>query len=100
MAVLRHVNTEQTLPPGLYWFELDGRRAFAVYAASGGLDYRSISYIFRRGEGDHPPVTDMGLPKSGDLYTIFRHERGWKHAAVWSDCDRDALEACIGELLD
>jgi hypothetical protein len=89
------------LPPNICWLTIGTQRVFAVYAASGGLQNGAVLYLFKKGDGAQPESLqrcDLGLPAPGKLFSVFSHERGWKHAAIWDACDPHSFQACLKEL--
>ena len=89
------------LPPSVYWFSFGDQTVFAVYGASGGLQHRQIRYLIKKGDGPMPQSlrdADLGLPERGRIFSVVNHERGWKHAPIWNECDPHSFQACIKEL--
>lgn len=79
-------NCLEVRPDGLLKVVIEGVCFFPVYAASGGLAVRTISYLIKQGEGPWPEKligSDLGLPERDQPFKIYEHERGWRHAAIW-----------------
>ena len=94
------------LPSNVSWIEIgEGVRVFPVYGMTGGVCGRGVRYLLKKGDGAMPESlsSDLGLPGRNEqgqklIFRVIDHGNGWKHAALWDNCDPHSFQACIREI--